>query len=119
MAEKEILKLSYVPSLGKRLLLWFGVYFGFQLPLIGLLPFFWLFPMGLATRFFPPLSIQDSPSQAAQLAAYGFYVVHLTLSLAIKSRWVFLILMIILLVVVSLNLSTCMKETNGIGQIKG
>ena len=119
MAESEIQKGRYIPSFGIRLLLWFAIYLGLQLPLFGLFPFFYLFPMGLAKRFFPPIDPQGAVSQMAQLCAYGFYLVHLTLSLAIANKWVFWVLMIILLVVVSLNLSTCMKETNGIGQIKG
>ena len=119
MVENAIPHPAHAPSLGKRLLIWFGIYFGLQLPLIGLLPFFWLFPVGLAYRFFPPLYLRDGPSQLAQLTAYGFYAVHLALSLVVKNRWAFWILVLSLLVVVSLNLSTCMEETRGIGQIKG
>jgi predicted small secreted protein len=116
----------YEPSVGTRLLWWFGIYFAAQLPLIFFIPFFWAFPLGLATYIlfmFP--SIESHPRShpfAIELVytlAYTFYLWHLILSLAVRSKRTFVVLMIILIIVVCLNLSSCSDGMAGLGQIKG
>jgi len=122
MAENEIPKSPYSPTLGVRLLCWFGIYFGAQLPLVFFAFAFWMFPLGLATFIFPLLgglgSLQLEKEIAATLA-YTFYLWHLILSLTIRSKRIFVVLMVVLIIVVCLNLLSCEDGMKGLGQIKG
>ncbi|MCE0499222.1 MAG: hypothetical protein LV481_14880 [Methylacidiphilales bacterium] len=111
MAENEAPRSSYVPSKEKRLLWWFGIYFFLQVPLIRFFPFFWLFPNGLV-KFFFHIDPTVVGKPVLLLLAYSFYLAHLTLSLIIPSKRVFIILMVILIVLVSLNVTSCMNMVN-------
>jgi hypothetical protein len=104
--DDQIPKSSRAPALGKRLAWWFGIYIVAQLPLIFSGVPFWAFPMGLAALFLLGLS---GPDFSNWLAPFGYtlYVCHLALSLIVKSKRVFLFLMIILIIMVSLNLYSC------------
>jgi hypothetical protein len=97
-------RLTYAPSIGKRLAWWFGIYF-----VMG----FWLFPIGLCSYIDPLLPHPDGTEPSADLSvgiAYGFYLLHLIVSLAIPSKRIFCILMIILVVAVTMTLSSCATE---------
>jgi hypothetical protein len=113
---------NYAPSVPIRLLCWFGIYFVAQLPLIYFAFAFWMFPLGLASYIFPLLgwlgSLQLEKEIAATLA-YTFYLWHLILSLAVRSKKIFWFLMIVLIIVVCLNFSSCSNDMAGLGQIKG
>jgi hypothetical protein len=115
MDEKEVPQSLYVPSFGKRLLWWFGIYFTLQLPLIRYFPFFWLFPNGLVKYFFhvDPTVVGEPALLGFPVLffiGWGFYLTHLILSLFIPSKRAFIILMAILIVLVSLNVTSCRKE---------
>jgi hypothetical protein len=125
MAENEIPQSLYVPSLGKRLLLWFGIYFGAQVPLHIYISSFYLFPVGLF-EMFDHLSLLQVLSVGEGLAAfiflivpYLFYFGHLILSLSIRSKRGFFVLMAILIIAVCLNLYGCNEIMTRLGQIKG
>jgi hypothetical protein len=42
------------PNVGIRMLIWFGIYFGAQLPLIAYYPFITMFPAGLISAYISP-----------------------------------------------------------------
>ena len=122
MAENEIPEPPYSPPLGVRLFCWFGIYFGAQLPLILFILFFWAFPIGLATyvlSMFPGLEALPLAKVIAYALAYAFYLGHVILSLVVRSKHIFFLLMIILIIVVCLNFSGCGADMAGLGQIKG
>jgi hypothetical protein len=116
---------AYAPNIFIRLILWFAIYFGAQVPFIVENPrfvgVFWCFPFGLALYIdhFCPWKSDAHWSSAdwAVAIAYGFYFVHLLLSLVLRSKWSFLFLMIILIGVVSLNLFGCAAEWHGLSEI--
>jgi len=122
MSDKEQLN-SYAPSIGVRLLCWFGIYFGAQLPLIFFAFAFWMFPMGLAAYLFSIFPRITVPNQfinvTACTLAYAFYLIHLTLSLTVRNKRTFIVLMIILIIAVCLTLFGCEDSMAGLGQIKG
>jgi hypothetical protein len=102
IAKKEAV--VYTPSVGVRLLWWFGIYVAAQLPLAFSSSPFWAFPAGLAVL----LLSSTAPSLNSLLPiGYVSYFVHLILSLTVRSKNFFRILMVILLVMVSLNLWSC------------
>jgi hypothetical protein len=121
---------SYRPSVGVRLLWWFGIFLAAQLPLIPLILWihcnsgriWFVFPMGLEWPFFlltawlvpqpdPTTSFAQNLHYAYRIIMMVFpwaiYAVHLFLSLCIRERRHFLILMWILGAIVLLNLASC------------
>ncbi len=115
MDDQEIPKSRYLPSFGKRLLWWFGIYLVLQLPLIQFFPFFWLFPNGLIKYFFHvDPTVPDGPAllgfPVLFLVGWSLYLAHLVLSLLVPSKKAFIILMAILIVLVSLNVRSCRNE---------
>lgn len=115
-------KLPDKVTLKKRLLWWFGIYFGFQLPLILLFPFILNFPWGLAPYF--AFVFDSSNEPAFRTMGYLFYLTHFLVSMACPNRKLFRALMVVLIIIVCLNTASCMKSTNplwykGIGNIQG
>ena len=102
-------KLTETVSIKKRLLVWLGIYFGFQLPLVLLYPSILNFPSGLAPIFaFVAGAADESPFKGL---AYLVYLVHLSLTLFLPGRRAFRILMVTLVIIVSLNTASCMRMT--------
>ena len=105
---------AYRPNFGSRILLWAGIYLGGAAPTVllsGKLGALVVFPWGLAFALTSVMlkSWTDGWGDTAVGFAYGFYLVHLVLSLIIPSARVFRILMIILIVVVVINLGGCVE----------
>jgi len=78
--------------------------------------------MGLGDIVISPFPGMDSSrlaKEAGDVFAYGFYISHLVLSLIVKTKRTFVILMIILIIAVCLNLADCVEGFAGVGQIKG
>ena len=103
---------GYRPNVGIRLLVWAGIYLVGALPvalLLGTPMGLVIFPWGLvlALSAVMPKWWTDNLDSMGIGFAYGFYIVHLILSLVIPSARVFRILMIILIVAVVVNLATC------------
>ena len=103
----HIQEIDFEPSLGNRILWWFGIYFAAQLPLIKYIAGFYLFPFGLAVYYRFLISSGDGQNQGWMLFPYALYVIHLVLSLCWPNPKAFRILMIILVVIVVLNLVGC------------
>lgn len=101
------------PKIGIRLLWWIGIYLGFQIPLIRYIGFITLFPQGLGA-FYPvnPIDPDAGPPLVIRDSFYAFYLAHLILTLVLRSRRAFRILMIILIVVAATNMVGCMKIVN-------
>jgi hypothetical protein len=97
------------PRIRIRLLWWFGIYFGGQLPLVKALFFFPLFPLGLLEWIPRPRDNPIHPPNFAPfiVAAYGFYLAHFILSVWFSRATAFRILMISLLVVIVFNTIGC------------
>jgi Na+-driven multidrug efflux pump len=101
------------PKIGIRFLWWIGIYLGFQLPLIRYIGFINLFPQGLGAFYPPdPLVPNAGPPRWFIYGCYSFYLAHLILTFALRSRRAFRILMIILIVVAATNMVGCMKLVN-------
>ena len=103
---------KYEPSIWIRLAWWFGIYLGPQLPFALYSPAVLLaFPVGLFTLFWSIPWIKflfDHQSDAWVIGiSYGFYLVHLMLSLSIRRKKIFRLLIIILIVAVAFNLGGC------------
>ena len=123
MAENEITLSSNVPTLGARLLWWFGIYFAAQLFLIYLSPFlspslFWMFPAG------PSLTLisHDTSERMADtlcISSYALYVVHLSLTLTIRNRRAFVVLMFLLTILVGLSLYGLVETVREIDRALG
>ena len=110
------LESSRSPSLRVRLIWWFGVYFAAQLPLIMFLPFEPMFPLGLLALWLPGKDFNGGLFEPILVSSYGFYIVHLILSLSLPSKMAFRILTIILIIAVVLNLAGCMTMVPKDGQ---
>jgi hypothetical protein len=122
MSSTDGWKLPDTVGLKKRLLWWFGIYFGLQLPLIMLFPFILNFPWGLAPYFAFIFGSSNEP--AFRMTGYLFYFVHFLATITLSSRAIFNVLRIVLIIVVILNTVSCMKTTNplwhkGIPNIQG
>ncbi|MCE0484438.1 MAG: hypothetical protein LV479_09395 [Methylacidiphilales bacterium] len=123
MDRDKVLKSSYSPFFGVRLLWWFGVYVIAQLPLI---PWVWRypaawfnFPTGIAwplflltERFIDWTHRFGSAASeyfviALMVLPWIVYAAHLIFSLYVRKRRTFLILMWILGVIVLFNLGSC------------
>jgi hypothetical protein len=91
-------------SVRKRLLCWFGIYLGFQLPLIMMFPFFFNYPWGLD----PYLAFTSGPDKPPfRVFGYFVYLIHLALTMALPDKRAFRVLMIVLIIIVSLNTASC------------
>jgi hypothetical protein len=101
------------PKVGIRFLWWIGIYLGFQIPLIRYIVYIQLFPQGLGA-FYPvnPTDPDAGPPLVVRDSFYAFYLAHLILTLVLRSRRAFRILMIILIVVAATNMVGCMKLVN-------
>ena len=105
-----------------RLIGWFGIYLGFQLPLILLWPFFFDYPWGLDP--FLAFNIHTAQEPRLRTIGYGIYLIHFVFTLALPNRKAFRILMIVLIILVSLNTASCMHMTwpecfKGLPKIEG
>lgn len=92
-----------------RLIWWFGIYLGFQLPLIMLWPFFFNYPWGLD----PYLAFSVGSDHEPAFRTFGYYVYlsHLALTVALPGKRAFRLLMVVLIILVTLNTVSCMKTT--------
>ncbi len=117
------------PSVGIRLVWWFGVYFGAQVPLLLYINHFWnfkvigiiamirAFPFGLGHMISTHLTY-DLPAKYQGVCSqfcngylpYLIYLAHLGVSLAVRSKRVFYLLMLALAVILALNLSSCVSD---------
>jgi hypothetical protein len=104
-------KVPYEPSLPLRLLLWFGLYFGAQLPLIPYRQDWAWFPLGLLGPFVYLLNKITGAEIALPMwtlrVLYIGYALHLIASLVVRRRKTFQLLIWILLVLVIFNLGGC------------
>jgi uncharacterized BrkB/YihY/UPF0761 family membrane protein len=102
------------PNVGVRMLLWFGIYFGAQLPLIAYYPFITLFPAGLISAYISPFLPAPENDYfpvlrcgPAVILGYVFYLVHFLLTLVMSRPHAFRILIRILIVAVIVNFTGC------------
>jgi len=102
------------PNVGVRMLIWFGIYFGAQLPLIAYYPFITMFPAGLISAYISPFLPAPENDYfpvlrcgPAVILGYVFYLVHFFLTLVASRPHVFRILIRILIVAVILNFTGC------------
>jgi hypothetical protein len=107
MSQTDGGKLPDTVSLKKRLLWWFGIYLGAQLPLILLFPFILDYPWGLGPYFAFVCGSSNEP--AYRMTGFLVYIVHFLANLTFSSRTIFNVLRIILIVIVILNTGSCMK----------
>jgi hypothetical protein len=106
------------PTRPVRLAWWFGIYFLAQLPLIKLIGGFYLYPMGLATFFLQGMPENQRSSMAFLVfVPYGIYLAHLIASLWARKAGTFIILMIVLIVLVTMNTAGCSSTLEGIQNI--
>ena len=97
---------------------WFGIYFVAQIPLISLIAGFYLFPIGLFRPLFPPDGGDNAPSAFLVIVGpYVVYLMHLIASLNVRSRNIFQLLMVVLIVLVVLNLVGCESMVEGLHNI--
>jgi hypothetical protein len=104
-------KPPYEPGFAFRLLLWFGIYIGAQLPLIPYRQDWAWFPMGLLG----PFVYLANKITGAEIALpmwtlrvlYIGYALHLIASLVVRRRKIFQLLIWILFVLVIFNLGGC------------
>ena len=106
MSDKKQLK-PYAPSVGVRLLWWFGIYFGAQLPFYirapGLIIWIGKFPEGALAPFVPSDFVSD-PGGILGTLGYAVYLGHFILNLVVRTKRVFFLLMIILILLLCLTL---------------
>jgi hypothetical protein len=104
-------KAPYEPHLVLRLLLWFGLYFGAQLPLIPYRQDWAWFPMGLLGPFVYLANKITGAEIVLPIwtlrALYACYAIHLLASLVVRRGKTFQVLIWILLFVVIFNLGGC------------
>jgi signal transduction histidine kinase len=110
---------NLAPTTGVRLAWWFGLYFLPQIPLIQLIGGFYLFPIGLFRVLVPQRYDPDMESLgwALIVVPYVIYVAHLVVSLSVRKKLTFQILMIILIILAVLNLSGCEEIVQGLHNI--
>jgi hypothetical protein len=97
-------------SLKKRMLWWFGIYLGAQLPLITWWPFMLTYPWGLSPYVSFVLGYTFNYRPIFRDFGYGFYLMHFLLTANFPSKKAFLALMVILIIVVSLNTASCVSS---------
>ena len=104
-------KPPYQPGLLVRLLIWFGIYFAAQLPLIPYHADYVWYPFGLVMPFVmlaDKLTHSEIHLPALTLnILYVFYAAHLAASLIVRPRRTYYILIWILVFLVIFNLAGC------------